>query len=192
MTPIPAAQKNATVVDVGKLGAHPVVALTFDDLPAAGALPVAMTRTMIATNLASVLKINGLVGTYGFVNAAKLQNDPDAQGALKAWVDGGMNIGSHTWSHMSLTANTAEAFENEIALNEPALKGYAGASDWHWFRYPFLWEGDTLEKRRAVRGYLRDHGYKRLRRSRWTSRTTLGTTHSHAVSRSRMMRRSSG
>ena len=70
-----------------------------------------------------------------------------------------MNIGSHTWSHISLTDNSAADFENEIALNEPALAEYAGTRDWHWFRYPFLWEGDTLPKRRAVRAYLREHGY---------------------------------
>jgi peptidoglycan-N-acetylglucosamine deacetylase len=142
------------------LDPHPVVALTFDDLPAAGTLPVVMTRTMIADNLSSVLKVNGLEGTYGFVNAVKLQNDPDAQRALKAWVGAGMNVGSHTWSHISLTSNTAEAFETEVALNEPALQQYSAGRDWHSFRYPFLWEGDTLEKRRAVRGYLKDHGYR--------------------------------
>jgi peptidoglycan-N-acetylglucosamine deacetylase len=142
------------------LDAHPVVALTFDDLPGGGKLPVRMTRTEIASKLAAELKANHLEGTYGFVNAVKLENDPDAQKALKAWVDGGMNIGSHTWSHMPLTANTAEAFEHEIDLNEPTLKEFAGTRDWHWFRYPFLWEGDTLEKRRAVRSYLKDHGYR--------------------------------
>jgi peptidoglycan/xylan/chitin deacetylase (PgdA/CDA1 family) len=139
---------------------HPVVALTFDDLPAAGSLPPGENRTRIATRLAAELKAAHLEGTYGFVNAVKLENDPDAQQALHVWVDAGMNIGSHTWSHISLTENTAEAFEHEIALNEPALAEYAGTRDWHWFRYPYLWEGDTLEKRHAVRAYLHDHGYK--------------------------------
>jgi peptidoglycan/xylan/chitin deacetylase (PgdA/CDA1 family) len=99
-------------------------------------------------------------GTYGFVNAVKLENDPDAQKALHIWVDAGMNIGSHTWSHISLTDNSAADFVHEIAQNEPALEEYAGERDWHWFRYPFLWEGDTLEKRWAVRSYLKAHGYK--------------------------------
>jgi len=40
------------------------------------------------------------------------------------------------------------------------LAQYAGGRDWHWFRYPFLWEGDTLEKRHAVRDYLQAHGYR--------------------------------
>jgi peptidoglycan/xylan/chitin deacetylase (PgdA/CDA1 family) len=141
------------------LDPHPTVALTFDDLPAAGSLPPGENRTKIATALAGELKTNHLEGTYGFVNAVKLENDPDAQQALRIWVEAGMNIGNHTWSHIALTTNTAEAFEREIALDEPALVQYAGARDWHWFRYPFLWEGDTLEKRHAVRAYLKDKGY---------------------------------
>ena len=139
---------------------HPVVALTFDDLPAVGQLPPGMTRTQVATTLATELNANHLAGTYGFVNAVKLENDPDAVRALHVWLDAGMNIGSHTWSHMSLTSNTAEAFEGDIARNEAALAQYGEKRDWHWFRYPFLWEGDTLEKRRAVRKYLNEHGYR--------------------------------
>ena len=109
--------------------------------------------------LVEELRSNHLEGTYGFVNAIKLENDPDAQQAMRVWVDGGMNIGSHTWSHLSLTTNSAQAFEQNITQNEPALARYAGTRDWRWFRYPFLWEGDTLEKRRMVRAYLHDHGY---------------------------------
>jgi peptidoglycan/xylan/chitin deacetylase (PgdA/CDA1 family) len=152
--------KAASAPALPPLDAHPVVALTFDDLPAAGSLPPGDNRTRIATSLAAELRANDLEGTYGFVNASKLQNDPDAQQALHVWVDAGMNIGSHTWSHISLTSNSAEAFEKDIALNEEALAAYAGGRDWHWFRYPFLWEGDTLDKRRAVRSYLREHGYR--------------------------------
>lgn len=142
------------------LDAHPVVALTFDDLPAAGSLPPTQNRTKIATTLAAELVANHLEGTYGFVNAVKLENDADAQQALRMWADAGMNIGSHTWSHISLSDNSAEAFEKEITLNEPALKQYAGVRDWHWFRYPFLWEGDTVEKRREVRAFLSERGYR--------------------------------
>jgi peptidoglycan/xylan/chitin deacetylase (PgdA/CDA1 family) len=143
-----------------ELDAHPIVALTFDDLPAAGRLPQAENRSRIAAALSAELKANHMEGTYGFVNAVKLENDPDAQQALHIWVDAGMNIGSHTWSHISLSDNSAAAFEHEIALNEPALEQYGAGRDWHWFRYPFLWEGDTLEKRHAVRSYLTEHGYR--------------------------------
>ena len=79
---------------------------------------------------------------------------------LIEWRAAGYLLGNHTYSHMSLTDNTAEAFEKEIAANEPALRSLMGKEDWHWFRYPFLWEGETLEKRKAVRAYLKDHGYR--------------------------------
>lgn len=148
------------------LDAHPVVALTFDDLPAAGSLPPGENRTKIATKLASELVANHLQGTYGFVNGAKLENDPDAVQSLGVWIGAGMNIGSHTWSHPGLTSEEVfkplgtREYIADIAKNEPALAQYAGARDWHWFRYPFLQEGDTLEKRHEVRAYLRDHGYR--------------------------------
>jgi hypothetical protein len=32
-------------------------------------------------------------------------------------------------------------------------------ANWRWFRYPFLREGDTVEKRRAVRSFLQAHQY---------------------------------
>jgi hypothetical protein len=66
--------------------------LTFDDLPAAGALPPGLTRVKIATELAAELKANHLNGTYGFVNAVKLQNDPEAEKALHDWVDAGLEV----------------------------------------------------------------------------------------------------
>ena len=142
------------------LAPHPVVALTFDDLPAAGTLPVTMTREEIAKSIAAKLNAEGMTGTYGFVNASRLENNADAEKALHAWVDAGMNIGSHTWAHISLTSHTPEEFEQQVTQNEPALHQYAQGRDWHWFRYPFLWEGDTLEKRHAVRAFLAQHKYR--------------------------------
>jgi peptidoglycan/xylan/chitin deacetylase (PgdA/CDA1 family) len=139
---------------------RPVVALTFDDLPVAGALPQGDTRVKNAMALTAVLKANHLEGTYGMVNGAGMQNYPDAQQALHVWLDAGMNVGNHTWSHISLAKNTAEAFEQNIAQNEPVLAEYAQVRDWRWLRYPYLSEGDTLEKRRAVQSYLREHHYR--------------------------------
>jgi len=142
------------------LDPHPAVALTFDDLPAAGSLPPGQNRSQIAASLAAELKIAHLEGTYGFVNAVKLENDPDAQAALRLWVGAGMKIGNHTRSHIALTNHSAEAFEKEITEDEPALADYSAGGDWHWFRYPYLWEGETLEKRHAVRAFLQEHGYR--------------------------------
>lgn len=142
------------------LSAHPQIALTFDDLPAAGSLPAGMTRTQIAEQITAELKAAQMQGAYGFVNGVKMENNPDARQALHVWLDAGMNIGSHTWSHPGLTKMTAEAYLADVAKNEAVLTEYGQLRDWKWFRYPFLWEGDTLAKRRAVRQWLFSHGYR--------------------------------
>lgn len=143
-----------------RLAKHPVVALTFDDLPAGGGLPPNQTRAQIAATLAGELRAHHLKGVYGFVNGVDVAGDPDEQEALRTWVRAGMRLGNHTWSHPSLNDLTAEAFEQEIARNEPVLEQFAKGHDWRWFRYPYLYEGDTLEKRRAVREWLKAHDYR--------------------------------
>src|ERR1035437_3373383 len=93
---LPAAvQKSPPRAVLPRLGKHPVVALTFDDLPAAGSLPQGQSRAQILTTLAAELKANHLTGVYGFVNAVNMENYPDAQKALRIWVDAGMKIGNH-------------------------------------------------------------------------------------------------
>jgi peptidoglycan/xylan/chitin deacetylase (PgdA/CDA1 family) len=136
------------------------VALTFDDLPAHGPLPPGMTRLDVAKSIIATLKAARAPEVYGFINAVKLEQVPEDRAVLEQWRAAGLMLGNHTYSHMSLTDNTAEAFEKEIAANEAALRSLMGGEDWHWFRYPFLWEGETLEKRDAVRAWLKGHGYR--------------------------------
>jgi peptidoglycan/xylan/chitin deacetylase (PgdA/CDA1 family) len=136
------------------------IAITFDDLPLNGALPAGVTRTEIARNTLAVLKARHVPAAYGFINAHKLEGNPDAAEALKMWA-AAEPIGSHTYSHLDLHQNSAEAFEREIEENEPALELLAAKdADWRWLRYPFLREGDTVEKRRAVRAYLAARHYR--------------------------------
>jgi len=142
------------------LAPHPVVALTFDDLPAAGSPVPGMSRTKVIEELSTKLKAAHMEGTYGFVNGVRMQDKPDVQQALHVWLDAGMNIGSHTWSHPSLTAVSSAAYIEDIAKNEPTLAQYGQLRDWKWLRYPFLYEGNTLEKRHAVRNWLAEHGYR--------------------------------
>jgi len=62
--------------------------------------------------------------------------------------------------HLDLNKETAAEFEAEVLRNEPLLRNLMGKADWHWLRYPYLHEGDTVDKRRAVRTWLFTHGYK--------------------------------
>jgi peptidoglycan-N-acetylglucosamine deacetylase len=136
------------------------IAITVDDLPTHGPMPAGMTRSQIARNMIAALKAANLPPVYGFVNGDKLDRSWDKANVLKLWTDAGFLLGSHTYSHMDITPNTVQAFEEDIALNEGTLEGFMGGRDWHWFRYPYLNEGDTLEKRHAIRNYLNAHGYR--------------------------------
>jgi peptidoglycan-N-acetylglucosamine deacetylase len=138
------------------------VAITVDDLPVHGDLPSNTTRAEIAKRMIEAFKAKGVPGVYGFVNAKNIGANGDAEkdSVLKIWADSGFPLGNHTFSHIDLNTASVQAFEDEIAMNEAPLRVYMGARDWHWFRYPFLHEGDTLEKRHAIRKYLSDHGYK--------------------------------
>lgn len=144
------------------------VALTFDDLPLNGTLPLGKKQSDFARDTVKVLKKHRIPPSYGFVNANKLERNPDGALALRIWVEGGHPLASHTYDHLSLTRNSAEDFQREILRNEPALEllmppdGRLARArhNWRWFRYPFLHEGDTLEKRRAVRAFLTSNGYR--------------------------------
>jgi peptidoglycan/xylan/chitin deacetylase (PgdA/CDA1 family) len=109
----------------------------------------------------AILKKRHAPPVYGFINAKKLEGSADGAEALKLWA-AAEPVGNHTYSHMDLEQNSVEAYERDIAENEPVLELLKadGRDDWHWLRYPYLHEGDTVEKRRAVRAYLKTHGYK--------------------------------
>jgi len=135
------------------------VAITFDDLPLNGSLPPGVTRAETTKGVLAILKKRHAPPVYGFVNAKKLEGSADGAEALKLWA-AAEPVGNHTYSHMDLEQNTVEAFEREIEEDEPALELLEEKDNWHWFRYPYLREGDTVEKRRGVRAYLKARGYR--------------------------------
>jgi peptidoglycan-N-acetylglucosamine deacetylase len=141
------------------VGAAQKVAITFDDLPLNGFLPPGVTRAETTKNVLAILKKRHVPPVYGFINAKKLEGNADSAEALKLWA-AAEPVGNHTYAHMDLEQNTPEAFEREIEEDEPALELLAKKDDWRWLRYPYLHEGDTVEKRRAVRAYLKTRGYR--------------------------------
>jgi peptidoglycan-N-acetylglucosamine deacetylase len=147
-------------------GAEPKlkVALTFDDLPLNGLLPEGARQSDFARETVRVLKRHRIPPSHGFINASKLESNPDGALALRIWIDAGHPLANHAYSHMDLSRNSAEDFERDILRNEPALlllqPRKATAASWKWFRYPYLHEGDTLEKRRDVRAFLASNDYR--------------------------------
>src|SRR5271163_5239511 len=97
------------------------LAITFDDLPRNGDLPPGVTQTETAKNTLAILKKKHVPPVYGFINAEKLEGSADGAEAMKLWAVK-ERVGNHTYSHMDLEKNTLEAFERDLAQDEPTLE----------------------------------------------------------------------
>jgi peptidoglycan/xylan/chitin deacetylase (PgdA/CDA1 family) len=140
----------------------PQIALTFDDLPAHGMLPPGMSRVDVANSIIRALKSAHTPPVYGFVNAKRMEKEPESEKVLQLWRDAGLPLANHSFSHMDLDKNSAEDFEQDVLANETLLKKYMPGEDaaWHWLRYPYLNEGDTSEKHHAVLDFLKQRSYQ--------------------------------
>jgi peptidoglycan/xylan/chitin deacetylase (PgdA/CDA1 family) len=105
----------------------------------------------------------------GFVNEGKLflegETPADAEAriaVLKTWVDGGFELGNHTYSHLSLNRTPLEAFEADVIRGEPVTRRLLGERSLklRYFRHPFLQVGLDIDKRRAFEVFLRERGYE--------------------------------
>ncbi len=136
------------------------IAITFDDLPAHGPLPPGETRIAVANKVIHALKRAHVPPTYGFVNAIRVQEDPATAQVLSAWRNAGNPLGNHTWSHINFNQHSVEQFEDDTQKDENQLQLQMDGADWHWFRFPFLAEGDTVVKKMGFRVWLAEHHYR--------------------------------
>jgi len=132
------------------------VALTFDDLPYTGALPRNTTHIDIIKNIAKTLQDAKVPRVYGFINGSK--GDVES---LKAWTAAGFPLANHGYSHLNLAETSLSRYTRDITANEPVLRSLMpDESQWHWFRYPYLEEGETLRKKNAVTAFLSENHYR--------------------------------
>ena len=79
---------------------------------------------------------------------------------LTPWDKSGHMIGNHTYSHREYSAPEANvaAYQEDILRAEALLKEFPRFRK--YFRFPMLKEGETAEKRDAMRSFLAQHGYR--------------------------------
>jgi peptidoglycan/xylan/chitin deacetylase (PgdA/CDA1 family)/ketosteroid isomerase-like protein len=130
--------------------------ITVDDLPIAAPTlhPEPAERERITRGLLAVLKKHH-IRAVGLVNWARIP-EPEELRLLDLWLADGHELGNHSYSHPSLTRQTAEAYIADVERGRSTLAKYLASrgKSLRFFRYPFLEEGDTPEKLRAVRAYL--------------------------------------
>jgi peptidoglycan/xylan/chitin deacetylase (PgdA/CDA1 family) len=146
------------------------VAVTIDDLPAPPAGVVANEPAALAAMTAKLLAAlaEHRVPAVGFVNEGKLfvpGEGPAGVAArtavLRQWIDAGLELGNHTYSHRSLNRLPLEEFAADLLRGEPVTRGLLAEKGrtLRYFRHPFLQVGLELAKRRAFERFLAEKGY---------------------------------
>jgi hypothetical protein len=86
-------------------------------------------------------------------------DDADGAKLLSGWDDAGHLICNHSYSHKFYGERTSYAdFAVDFLKNEKVIVPYHNRTA--LFRYPFLKEGDTAEKRDRFRALLKERGYR--------------------------------
>jgi peptidoglycan/xylan/chitin deacetylase (PgdA/CDA1 family) len=145
------------------------IALTFDDLPVASALYANSVpdQSAVTKRLLEALTRNQ-VPAIGFVNEEKLRSgahriDPARVALLQQWIDAGMELGNHSYSHPDFSGTSLKAYERDVALGDSVTKELLLASrrpEPMWFRHPFLTTGNDSVTRRKFERWLADRGYR--------------------------------
>jgi len=142
------------------------VAVTFDDLPVtAGERGPAASVLAVNRKIVSTLAARG-IPAVAFVNEIGLETegrvDPARVASLAVWLDAGLELGNHTYSHPSAHRVSRDAYFDDIVKGErvtrPLVAAHGGA--WRWFRHPFLQTGRDLASKHAIEEFLLDRGYR--------------------------------
>lgn len=135
---------------------HPQIALTFDDpnTESSGG----MTWIEKDDAILNSLQNNGLRAAL-FVSGKRI-NSAEGDNLLNRWSDKGHMICNHSFSHSYFHSKkiSLSDYENDFLKCDSIIKEIKGYTK--LFRFPFLKEGNTTEKRDGFRQFLHDKGYK--------------------------------
>jgi peptidoglycan/xylan/chitin deacetylase (PgdA/CDA1 family) len=79
---------------------------------------------------------------------------------LEQWLDAGLELGNHSFSHPDLHRTELADYLDDIARGETVTRPLAEARDlpYRYFRHPMLHTGTDLETKRAVERFLSERG----------------------------------
>ena len=129
------------------------VALTFDDGPDMAD----QTGLDPANRNAAILKQLADAHLRSILFVTRTDADPRRNELIRQWGIEGHEIGNHTATHPDFDAVGLAAFEQDLARCEQALQGFPGFT--RRFRFPYLKEGNTRQKRDGFRAFLDAHSY---------------------------------
>ena len=79
---------------------------------------------------------------------------------IERWSAAGHGVGNHTATHRSLASKDV-SLQDFIDDVQRAEQAFGGLPTWvPMLRFPYLKEGDTIEKRDGMRAWMSEHGYR--------------------------------
>jgi peptidoglycan/xylan/chitin deacetylase (PgdA/CDA1 family) len=143
------------------------VAVTFDDLPIAGVLQRDDDSSRELTTKLLRAIVDHRVPSIGFVNEDKLvarggSQNPERVALLRRWLDAGLELGNHGYSHRDLNQTPLDEFEADVLKGETVIRPLMNARGMtlRFFRHPFLHTSRDLAKRERFDRFLAEHGYR--------------------------------
>ena len=106
------------------------------------------------------------IPAVGFVNEGKLYNDGVLDSSklniLKMWLNAGLELGNHTFSHTDVNNVTFEEYKEDIFKGEELTRALAreSGSKYEYFRHPYMRSGETEERMLELRNFLKENNYK--------------------------------
>lgn len=152
------------------------VAVTVDDVPWVGVHPADGTAGGTSRLLAALVARD--VPATGFVVCDRMT--PGAS-IVRAWLDSGMSIGSHSAAHRDLNAGR-DPWLADVRRCDERLANVTGSRG-GFFRFPYLHQGDDRATRDAVSTALRRMGYRTAHVTIDNSEWVLAAAYGRALSR---------
>jgi hypothetical protein len=140
--------------------------LSVDDLPVViyGAEDNCF-QDQLSDKLISSIRRNN-IPAIGFVNECKLYDAKGISsfqvGLLKKWIDSGLEVGNHTYSHPGYNSLSLKDYSQEILKGEIITKQLLKNKrlSVKYFRHPYLQSGNTKAKADSLSEFLTQHGYE--------------------------------
>lgn len=134
------------------------VAFTFDDGPQLQQTPLLSAQQRNEALLAALARHR--VRAALFVTASNGADQPAGYALAKAWGQAGHAVGNHTMTHPDLhdAKTSLVQYQKEILDCDKIIANLPGYQK--WFRYTYLREGNTPEKRDGMRAFLKETGYR--------------------------------
>ena len=141
------------------------MAITFDDLPKANGIEDVDGARRTTDSILRVLKAHK-APAIAFVNEGKLYNGatmvPERAGLLQSWIDAGIPLANHTYSHIDINNVPLEKYQDDVVRGERTytrLQRGTGVTE-RWFRHPFTHTGPTAEIKAGLDRFLAGRGYR--------------------------------